>query len=321
VMTRKIVTLQRNSSIDDAYSAMAAGGFRHMLVLDKKRIVGIASLKDLIKFRDRILEQQVEEKTAEVSRVSDELAESLAAMRREMESAGKFQMELVAKRLPTFKGVRISRLYEQQLRLGGDFFEVSRINHKHIGILMADVMGHGITSAMIAIELKLKYEQLSRDIMATNEVVRRLNNALIPLMPDSYFVAGFYGVANLETMKMNYTQFGLPKPTLLRGKSRRIHTLGPANMPLGFKKGAKYSDGETAIHPGDRLLLFTDGCTEQKNAAGKFFGEKRFVEYFKKFADSNDRHIVKKLYQEVLRFANGKTISDDIAILLCEFDK
>ncbi|MFA6450844.1 MAG: SpoIIE family protein phosphatase [bacterium] len=319
VMTGNIVALQRSGSVEDAYAAMAAGGFRHLLVLDGKRVVGIASLKDLLKFRDRILEQKVEEKTAELSQVSEKLAESLAAMQREIEAAGKFQMELVAKRPPTFKGVRISQLYEQHLRLGGDFFEVSRINHKHVGILMADVMGHGITSAIISIELKLKYEQFSRDMMATNEVVSRLNNALIPIMPDSYFVAGFYGVVNLETMKMNYTQFGLPKPTLLRGKSQRILPLGPANMPLGFKKGAKYDDGETSIHAGDRLLLFTDGCTEQKNELGKFFGEKRFVNLFKKLAGANDRGIVKKLYREVLLFANGKPITDDIAILLCEF--
>ena len=90
-------------------------------------------------------------------------------------------------------------------------------------------------------------------------------------------------------------------------------------MPLGFRKGAPYRIGEASIHPGDRLLLFTDGCTEQKNMQGKFFGEHRFVELFKKLVRENDRNIVKNLYQEVVRFADGRPITDDIAILLCEF--
>jgi serine phosphatase RsbU (regulator of sigma subunit)/CBS domain-containing protein len=319
VMTNKLVSLQRNNTIEDAYKAMQGGNFRHLLVLDHGKIVGIASIKDLIKFRGKILEQMVEEQTAEILRVNTRLESELDAKQREIRSAGKFQKELVGKRHPKFKNVKITQLYEQESTIGGDFFEVIRIKHNHVGIFMADVMGHGITSAIIAIELKLKFEQFSRDNLSTSDVAGRLNNALIPLMPDSYFVAGFYGLVNLDTLRMNYTQFGLPKPTLLHGKSMRTHPLTPMNMPLGFRKGSSYKSGDVTIHPGDRLLLFTDGSTEQKNNKGKFFGEDRFVGLFKKFVCENERNIVKRLYQEVLCFADGRPITDDIAILLCEF--
>ncbi len=319
VMTPKIVSLQRSSTIEDAHSEMTSGNFRHLLVMDNGQLVGIVSIKDLIRFRERALEQMVEDQTAEIRKVRDELAHSLELLNREMESAGKFQKELVAKKQPKIPGLRISHVYEQESSIGGDFFEVARLGRGRAGIFMADVMGHGITSAMIAIELKLKFDQLARDAATTCEAVGRLNDALIPLMPDGYFVAGFYGVADLERMNIEFTQFGLPKPTLLHAGSMRVHPLGPANMPLGFKKKTEYKSGVTDIHPGDRLLLFTDGCTEQKNRAGRQLGDRRFVELFKKMVRGGERNIAKQLYREVLDFAGGRPIKDDIAILLCEF--
>jgi serine phosphatase RsbU (regulator of sigma subunit) len=319
VMTRKIVSLRAGDTVEAAYKAMLKGNFRHLIVIEKGCFAGIISIKDIIRFRGELLEQMVDEKTVELRKMSQQLTRSLGIQKREMTAAGNFQRALVAKKQPKIPGLRVSRAYQPELSIGGDFFEVARIGRGRAGILMADVMGHGITSAMIAIELKLKFEQYARDGLLPHTLAAHLNNALIPLMPDSYFVAGFYGVADFDAMKMNYIQFGLPSPTLFEAGTLRARPLLPANMPIGFRRHAQYKAGEIRVRPGDMLLLFTDGCTEQKNPKGKFLGERRFIRMFKEFVRSGENNIARKLYREVVRHAGGNPITDDIAILICEF--
>lgn len=319
VMTRRIVSVETESSLEEAYGKITKGNFRHLLVVERGKLAGILSTKDLIKVRDRVLESQVLEKTAEIAEVRDELARSLDTLNREMHYAGMFQKQLVAKKHPHIEGMRFSHVYEQTSSLGGDYFEVIRVDHDHAGIFMADVMGHGITSAMISIELKMHFDRLAKKNLEPGAVVAEMNNALIPLMPDSYFVVGFYAIAHLDTLEVKYTQFGLPRPVVLHRKTMKTVTLGPCNMPVGFKKGVKYSEGRVRIRPGDCLLLFTDGCTEQKNSRRKVLGERRFIDSFKQMVSAGERRIARKLYGEVLAFAGNETIKDDIAILLCEF--
>jgi serine phosphatase RsbU (regulator of sigma subunit)/CBS domain-containing protein len=321
VMTRKIVYVDRESTIEAAYEKIQEGGFRHLLVADRGRLVGIVSTKDLLKVRERVLEKRVEEKTEEITLVRDELARSLGILNREMQYAGMFQKQLVAKKQPRFDELRFSQAYEQTSEIGGDFFEVARVDRDHAGIIVADVMGHGITSAMISIELKMNFDRMAKGNVSPSEVAGRLNDALIPLMPDSYFVAGFYCVIDLNTLNIRYTQFGLPRPTLFRSGAMKTATLGPSNMPIGFKKGAVFTEGAVRARPGDILLLFTDGCTEQKNVRRRIMGETRFINSFKNIVKEGGGKTAKRLYEEVLDFADGEPIKDDIAILLCEFVK
>ena len=319
VMTSKIVSIGPENSLEDAHQAMLKGEFRHLLVTENGRLKGVISIKDLVRVREQVLEQRVMEKTRELRRAQAQLAESLEVIQREMESASKFQKDLINKRYPSVKNMRFSHVYEQAASLGGDFFEVVKIDKKHLGVFMADVMGHGITSAMIAIELKMNFDQLCRRFRDPSKVMNRMNRQLIPLMPQAFFVAGFYGVIELDSLTMDYVQFGLPKPLILKATSSRVQTLPHGNVPLGIKEETQYQARRTRIKPGDSLLLFTDGCIEQKDHKGRFFGEKRFVRNFKEHMSDGRSRIPRRLYRTILNFSGGAQLNDDIAILLCEF--
>ncbi len=318
-MTRRIVTLRSDNTVEEAYGRMREGNFRHILVTERGTLTGILSVKDLTRVRERVLERVIDEKTSEIRLVRDQLAKSLEQLNREMEYAGVFQKQLVARPHPRVPGIKFSHIYEQTSSIGGDFFEVSRLDQDSLGIFVADVMGHGITSAMIAIEVKLNFDQLSRNHNGPSYLVSDMNDALIPLMPDGYFVAGFYAIVNLRTLVVEYTQFGLPRPVLLRAGSMRLDSFPTTNLPIGIRKTAVYKSAKMKIRPGDKLLLFTDGCVEQKNHSKKILGEKKFLTYFKELAGAGDGAITKKLYKYVQAYADGIPIADDIAILLCEF--
>lgn len=319
VMTKKLITLNISDTVEEAYRKMDIGKFRHVIVVDKGLVAGILSVKDLMKFRDQILQQRVEEKTREILQVKQKLEASLEYINREMATASRFQKDLVDKRHPRTGILRFSHVYEQAASLGGDFFEIAHIDKNHVGVLVADVMGHGITSAMISLELKMKFDQLHSRHLFPGDVVKKLNDQLIPLMPQGFFVAGFYCIIALDSLKIEYTQFGLPHPLLMKANTGRVVFLSHGNLPIGIQKGVKYESRTVSAAPGDTLLLFTDGCIEQRDKTGRLFGEKRFLKKFKELIKSSEKNVTTGLYKVVKDFAGSTPINDDIAILLCSF--
>lgn len=320
VMTRKVVSVTTECTIETAYTKMSKGNFRHLLVLDKKGdLRGIISIKDLTKIREQILEIEVDRKTRQIFEVTSRLADSLALLEKEMTFAGNFQRQLVETLQPTFKNMRISHIYRQAASLGGDYFGVARIDQDHAGILMADVMGHGITSAMIAVEIKMYYDMLSRRILFPGVLITEMNRIISDLMPPGFFVAGFYAVLNLKTLHLRYTHFGLPRPGILRKESGRFERLPPLQVPLGINPNTEYPERAVFLRSGDRLLLFTDGCIEQKNGKGKVLGSDRFIDHFRQCVGKGGKNVVKELYKFVLSYCGSDKLSDDLAILLVEF--
>lgn len=322
VMTSELVTITPDRSVNAAYQKMTRGDFRHLLVVNgDNRIMGIISIKDLAQIREQILEIEVANKTREITEVKNQLSESLAFMEKEMVFAGNFQKQLIESRPPAFKNLRISHIYKQAASLGGDYFGVTRIDPEHAGILVVDVMGHGITSAMIAIEIKMYYDMLSSRILFPGVLITEMNKIISNLMPPGFFVAGCYGVLNLKTLHLRYTHFGLPKPGVWRRKTHKYDFLPPCQVPLGIKPDAVYPEKDTFLNPGDKLLFFTDGCVEQKDAKGRLLGDRRFLAQFKKLAARDDKRTVRELYNFVKDYSSADKLTDDLAILLVELSR
>jgi len=323
VMTTRIISASPDRPVEEAYRRMIDANCRHLLVLDaKKELQGIISIKDLARFRQQALEIEVEKKTREIADVRDELGRSLSMLKKEMSFAGNFQKQLIEKKNPRIKGVRVTHEYQLADSIGGDYFGIVHIDKDHLGILMADVMGHGITSAMIAVEVKLKFDELSKKFDQPGEIITRMNRTLSNLMPPGFFVAGCCSVLNINTWRMSYTHFGLPSPGIYRASSGRFEALKPCQVPIGIKQDAVYPQKEIAFREGDKLLLFTDGCNEQKNIRGEYLGVKRFIAEFRRLADSKSTKIVSGLYRYIQNFSGGtRRHSDDVAILLFEFKK
>lgn len=320
VMTKQIVTIGPDKSIESAYTKMSHGDFRHLIVMNNGgKIAGIISIKDLARIREQILEMEVERKTQEITDVKNKLGESLGQIQKEMTFAGNFQSQLIEKQPPSFRNLRISHVYRQATSLGGDYFGISRIDNDHAGILVVDVMGHGITSAMIAVEIKMYYDMLSKRIILPGVMMTEMNRSLSALMPPGFFVAGCYCVLNLKTLHLTYTHFGLPKPGILRAATGEYEILPPCQVPLGIKYDTVYPEKDVFLKPGDKLLFFTDGCAEQKNERGKMITDRRFIDVFKSLAPKKKgAALVRSLYNFVVEYKGDIKLNDDLLILLVE---
>jgi len=324
VMTTRIVSAEPHRPVEEAYRRMIDANCRHLLVVDsKKELLGIISIKDLVKVRQQALEIEVEKKTREISVVRDELSRSLSMIKKEMAFAGSFQKQLIEKKQPKIKGAKVSYVYQLADNIGGDYFGIVDVAPNRVCILMADVMGHGITSAMIAVLVKMQFDELTKRFDSPGEIIRRMNRTVSHLMPPGFFVAGCCLVLDTDTRRIKYTHFGLPNPGVFRCKQKRFEALKPCQVPIGIKTDAEYPEKEVIVRPGDKLLLFTDGCNEQKGTRGEYLGVKRFIGEFRKLASSNDSSIASGLYRYVQEYGGSPSgrHSDDIAILLLEFAK
>lgn len=324
IMTRRLVTILPDRSLEEAYRKMMDANCRHLLIVNKdKSLAGIISMKDLVRMRQKILEVEVEKNTREIAEVRDKLSQSLTYRNREMAFAGNFQRQLIDMKFPKIRNLKVSAKYEQADNLGGDYFSFVSIDRDHVGILMADVMGHGITSAMISIEIKMQYDLYSRQILypgvLITEICRTITRTRAELMPPGFFVAGCCCVLNLKTLHLRYTQFGLPGPGVFRADTKKYESLKPCQVPIGIKIDAVYPENDLYLNPGDKLLLYTDGCIEQRNPHGKMLGQSRFINQFKRLSRAGSRSITSELYKFVIHHTGHSKHTDDIAILLLEF--
>lgn len=319
VMTSRIETISFDSSVETAHKKMLKGNFRHLLVVDRGNLVGIVSIKDLTRVREKLLERRVEQKTAEIARVRDRLHESLLRIEREMAVAGSFQTKLIMQEYPGPKHITASHIYEQAESLGGDYFEILRKNKDTLVVLMVDVMGHGITSALMAIVLKMYFTNHLKKFDTPGGLITFMNHELSSLIPEAYFAAGFCGFIDTRTFDMVYTHFGLPLPGLMRRATHNYEPIPPDAVPIGIYPETQYPDKMLKIEPGDCMLLFTDGCTEQKNPDHQMIGSNLFIHELKNNCGREGGAVVDSLYRFIREYADGAPITDDISILLLEF--
>jgi sigma-B regulation protein RsbU (phosphoserine phosphatase) len=197
--------------------------------------------------------------------------ESLFAIQKELEIAEQIQASILPRDVPCRAGIEIAARYLPMSAVAGDFYDFLTFERNHLGILIADVTGHGVPAALIASMLKVAFTSQSAHAQDPARVLAGLNQALCGKFED-HFVTAAYLYADLDARIIRYAGAGHP-PLLFSnhssGAARRIEQNG---LFLGMFPEAAYSYLEIPLHPGDRYVLYTDGLPESKNATGEEFG-------------------------------------------------
>jgi sigma-B regulation protein RsbU (phosphoserine phosphatase) len=197
--------------------------------------------------------------------------ESLFAIQKELEIAEQIQASILPRDVPRRAGIEIAARYLPMSAVAGDFYDFLTFERNHLGILIADVTGHGIPAALIASMLKVAFAGQSAQASDPARVLTGLNQALCGKFED-HFVTAAYLYADLDAKIIRYAGAGHP-PLLFsnrsKGKARAIEKNG---FFLGMFPEAEYSSIEIPLQRGDRYVLYTDGLPESKSVAGEEFG-------------------------------------------------
>ncbi len=250
-----------------------------LLVEPDGRYVGMIPMRSLVRLQTEFLLRN----NAQLEASRDEIAEKNLAMEKDLLMAREVQLAMLPPAHAPFSAggltLRLAHRYQPAGSMSGDFYDVLRITDDVAGILVCDVMGHGVRSALVTAMVRAMLEELRPFAADPGVMLTRLNRNLGRILHQTgslIFVTAAYAVINLGSRRLRYAQAGHPTPLRWDAATRAVrkvacpHELaGPA---LGLIDTFTFTTVEEGFGPGDRLVLFTDGVFEAANPADEEFG-------------------------------------------------
>jgi serine phosphatase RsbU (regulator of sigma subunit) len=197
------------------------------------------------------------------------------------------------------------------LAVGGDVFDVYRLSDRRALVLIADISGKGVDAAVLTAFIKFMIRAIALRQSEPGAILAEFNTAFSKAVGNPYlFVSMFVAVLDTGTFELEYSNAG-HDCAFLRGRDgvRRLAVTGPV---LGVME-EPFGTESTQLHPGDVLVLTTDGLTEARNRAGKQLLERGAIELIE-YANPHPQQLADELVQQV-RARGGNRLRDDLAIL------
>ena len=249
------------------------------------------------------------------------LARQLIAINNELEMARQIQLAILPRETPKIQGLDIAARYIPMSSVAGDFYDFIVVDEKHLGVLIADVFGHGLPSALIASMLQSAFAAQSAHASDPVRVLSELNRALFGKFR-SHFVTAAYIFLDLEKSIVNYAGAGHPPLLLWRRSSGRVSEVLENGFFLGPFHNSTYSAVPLSLEDGDRIILYTDGIVEAKDSSREEFGMDRLKEMVEANHALPADQFVDALLDGVARWSekiSGPSQSDDITLLAIDF--
>ena len=233
----------------------------------------------------------------------------------DLEIAREIQFGLVPSEPFTQQGVSIHYSMRPANTVGGDYYDIIKLDENRIGIVMGDVSGKGMPAALLMALLLGSLRTLIAAGLRGTQLITRLNDYLTANIPEGRLVTLFYGELDPASGCLAYINAGHNAPYLMR-EAGGLERLPATSLVLGIDANALYEADETCIRAGDRLLLFTDGVTEAFNEKEEEFGEPRVAACLQGSAKAQPQEWIQSLVQEVLKFCYPARPSDDMTLLM-----
>jgi len=250
---------------------------------------------------------------------------------RDLIEARNLQQSLLRERHHAYPEGRISLLLHPSGPVGGDMVGFFDIGPDLTGLYAFDVSGHGVTSALLTARLSGLLSGSSPDHnigiarglngpepRAPAEVASAMNGLLLSEIQTDRYLTLAHAVIDRLTGRVALVQAGHPHPIVQR-HTGEISVLGAGGLPIGLFDGARYETFETQLHPGDRLLLVSDGVTECPNPAGEELGHEGLAAILTTLAALPGRQMLDALIWELSRWHGSEDFPDDISCALFEF--
>jgi phosphoserine phosphatase RsbU/P len=246
--------------------------------------------------------------------------ESLFAIQKELEIAEQIQTSILPRDVPHFAGIEIAARCRPMSAVAGDFYDFLTPDGNQLGILIADVTGHGIPAALIASMLKVALAGQTGQAQDPALVLSGLNQALCGKF-EEHFVTAAYLLIDIDRHILRYAGAGHP-PLLFSSRSNgEVRTIEHNGLILGMFPEAAYSSIEITLQSGDRYVLYTDGLIESTNAAGEEYAIARCTQFLRSHSRLPAAVFADELLSEIARWSDrssGRAQEDDMTLLVID---
>jgi sigma-B regulation protein RsbU (phosphoserine phosphatase) len=229
----------------------------------------------------------------------------LGAVESELATARKIQMSIIPRTPPRLNGIEIETVYTPATEVGGDFYDFLVVDDDHLGILVADVSGHGVPAALVASMLKIALATQASFAASPSVLLANLHALFHGKLERQHITAAYAYLSSDGSVRV--ASAGHPPP-LIRRANGVVEELATSGTVLARFASFKTAAVSVSLSPGDALLIFTDGVTEALSAAEEMWGEERLREAF---SASDDLGAIAR---RVARWSSGG-LTDDVTLV------
>jgi phosphoserine phosphatase RsbU/P len=244
-----------------------------------------------------------------------EVEEAERQMAKEMQQAAMIQQRLLPSAAPHVEGLDIAGKTVACRTVGGDYYDFLKFPDGKVAMLVGDVAGKGMPASLLMSSLQARVQVLFEDSADLARKISQLNKSTCKTIPDNRFITFFMTIADPSTGELTYVNAGHNPPLLIRA-SGQFEDLTGGGMILGIMPMATYQERQASLHPGDVLVLFSDGVTEASDPNGQEFGEGRLADLVASLRDRPAAEIVEEIHNAVAAFSEGAPAADDITVVV-----
>ncbi len=250
--------------------------------------------------------------------------DELIALQQELDIATTIQTSMLPKTFPPFPDRKEFDIYAKMLpakEVGGDLYDFFLIDKNRLGVIIGDVSGKGIASALLMAVCKTLLKATAYKGMPVDNVLSEVNNILVEDSPSNMFITVFYGILDTRNGAFEYSNGGHNSPFIITsdGKVKPLENVG--GLLLGAAKNSEYESNVIKLNHGETIFFYTDGVTESFNKDDEEFQEHRLIEALLNRNNLSADELVNHIISNVQSFAGRAVQFDDITCLALKFLK
>jgi sigma-B regulation protein RsbU (phosphoserine phosphatase) len=261
------------------------------------------------------------------------LCGQIALLDEELRMAAQLQKEFMPTELPEFGGIGFEVLWRPAGYVSGDIYDVVRLDETHIGLFIADAVGHGVPAALMTVHIKQSMPMKKIDasspvgyhIFSPGEAIGELNREMLKHQSGKVrFATACYGVIDTETHQLTVARAGHPFPLILRANGQ-TETIEPEGGLLGVFPDEIYEEATVQLEPGDRVLLYSDGFevafptfekSEKEGQIGKqTIANDQYTQEFEDLRNGNAEAALDRLAQRLNMQSGSLNQRDDLTVV------
>jgi len=281
-----------------------------------------------------VTEQQAQ--SEKLKEYTEALAEKQAQMDQELALAREVQFALLPQSYPRFprsateaaSALKFSHCYLPEGRVGGDFFTVSQLSDTQAGVLICDVMGHGVHAALVTAVQRVLVEEIHHFAYDPGaflgELNRRLHHFFEPL-PTSMFVTAFYALVDVATGHIRFSNASHPQPLHIARSEDAVRLLGSVTtrhpFALGVAADSVYTTEEATFKPGDFVLFYTDGLCDLGEGKDLSPGDPKFLQIARECGSQRGAAVLDGVLAQARAYSGQENFADDVCLVGLEIER
>jgi sigma-B regulation protein RsbU (phosphoserine phosphatase) len=301
-------------------------------------------INELLEYRARLKDHEVNSELLEelvfkyadaekkLKELNRELTWQQKRIQDDLNAAADIQKSLLPQKRHITEKIDVAWYFEPCDKIGGDIFNMIKLDDDHLVIYMLDVSGHGVPAAMVTVSVSQLMQMhtgfliqtganssAGNRIMSPAEVLDALDLEFPFERFNNFFTINYF-ILNINTGVTNYANAGHPKPILLR-KNGPLEELESSGPPIGTRSLSytdeiiQFTEEHLQINPGDKLILYTDGLVEYFNEDDEYYGNERFYNRLNELKEKPVQDIIRESIHTLKAFGKNVKPADDVTLL------